>query len=52
MVRMGLQEPKELFVIEGLTHADLYDHVDVAGPKLVKFFGKALAQVQEGDKGR
>lgn len=37
------QEPKELFVIEGLTHADLYDHVDVAGPKLVEFFGKALA---------
>jgi len=37
------KEPKELFVIEGLTHADLYDHVDVAGPKLVEFFGKALA---------
>jgi fermentation-respiration switch protein FrsA (DUF1100 family) len=36
------KEPKELFVIEGLTHADLYDHVDVAGPKLVEFFGKAL----------
>ena len=37
------KEPKELFVIEGLTHADLYDHVDVARPKLVEFFGKALA---------
>jgi fermentation-respiration switch protein FrsA (DUF1100 family) len=37
------KEPKQLFVIEGLTHADLYDHVDVAGPKLVEFFGKALA---------
>ena len=37
------KEPKELVVIEGLTHADLYDHVDEAGRKLVDFFGKALA---------
>ena len=37
------KDPKELFVVDGLTHADLYDHVDVAGPKLVEFFGKALA---------
>lgn len=37
------KEPKELMVIDGLTHADLYDHVDVAGPKLVDFFGKHLA---------
>ena len=29
-------------VVDGLTHADLYDHVDVAGPKLVEFFGEAL----------
>lgn len=36
------KDPKELFVIDGLTHADLYDHVDVAGPKLVEFFGKNL----------
>lgn len=36
-------EPKELLVIDGLTHADLYDHVDVPGPKLVEFFGKHLA---------
>jgi fermentation-respiration switch protein FrsA (DUF1100 family) len=37
------KEPKELFVIEGLAHADLYDHVDVAVPKLVQFFREALA---------
>ena len=37
------KEPKELLVVEGLTHADLYDHVDEAGSKLVEFFGKNLA---------
>ncbi|KAK4934802.1 hypothetical protein LTR10_024020 [Elasticomyces elasticus] len=37
------KEPKELIVIEGLTHADLYDHVDEAGAKLVEFFGHNLA---------
>lgn len=37
------KEPKELFVIDDLTHADLYDHVDVAGKKCIDFFGKALA---------
>lgn len=36
------KEPKELLVIEGLTHADLYDHVDEAGAKMVEFFGKYL----------
>ena len=36
------KDPKELYVIEGLTHADLYDHVDEAGKKLVEFFGKYL----------
>lgn len=36
------KEPKELFVVEGLTHADLYDKVDAAGAKLVGFFGKSL----------
>ncbi|KAF2109782.1 Alpha/Beta hydrolase protein [Lophiotrema nucula] len=36
------KEPKELVVIEGLTHADLYDHVDEAGRKCVEFFGKWL----------
>ncbi|KAH6877120.1 Alpha/Beta hydrolase protein [Thelonectria olida] len=37
------KEPKELSVIEGLTHADLYDKVDEACVKLVDFFGKNLA---------
>ena len=37
------KKPKELFVVEGLTHADLYDHIDEAGAKLVEFFGKSLA---------
>jgi len=36
------KEPKELMVIEGLTHADLYDKVDEAGVKCVDFFGKHL----------
>lgn len=36
------KEPKELFVVDGLTHADLYDNVDVSGAKLVEFFGKYL----------
>ncbi|KIV91564.1 hypothetical protein PV10_06089 [Exophiala mesophila] len=37
------REPKELYVVDGLTHADLYDHVDEAGSKLVEFFGSGLA---------
>ncbi|KAK1660115.1 Alpha/Beta hydrolase protein [Colletotrichum godetiae] len=36
------KEPKELFVVDGLTHADLYDNVEVAGAKLNEFFGKYL----------
>lgn len=36
------KEPKELFIVDGLTHADLYDHVDVAGQKCVDFFAKYL----------
>ena len=36
------KEPKKLVVLEGLTHADLYDHVDEAAPSLVEFFGKYL----------
>ncbi|KAJ5081472.1 hypothetical protein NUU61_009736 [Penicillium alfredii] len=37
------RDPKELFVVDGLTHADLYDQVDEAGAKLAEFFGKSLA---------
>ncbi|KAJ6437352.1 X-pro dipeptidyl-peptidase (S15 family) protein [Purpureocillium lavendulum] len=36
------KEPKELYVVEGLTHADLYDKADEAGAKMVDFFGKYL----------
>jgi len=36
------KEPKQLVVLDGLTHADLYDHVDEAGPHCVEFFGKYL----------
>ena len=36
------KEPKELYVINGLTHANLYGHVDEARSKLVEFFGKYL----------
>ncbi|KAL6244301.1 hypothetical protein RBB50_008543 [Rhinocladiella similis] len=36
------KEPKELFVVDGLTHADLYDHVDEAGPRLADFFASYL----------
>ena len=40
------EEPKELFVIDGASHFDLYDkeeHVTPAAAKLAEFFGKALA---------
>lgn len=39
-------EPKELFVIDGATHIDLYDrdeHVTPAVAKLTEFFAKHLA---------
>lgn len=36
------REPKELFVVEGKNHFDLYDDLVVSGPKLVEFFGKNL----------
>lgn len=36
------KEPKELFTIEGKNHFDLYDDLEVAGPKVVEFFGTHL----------
>lgn len=36
------REPKELFVLDGVTHADLYDRIEVAGKKLVDFYGQYL----------
>lgn len=36
------REPKELFVVEGKNHFDLYDDLAVSGPKLVEFFEKNL----------
>ena len=39
------KEPKELFVVEGASHVDLYDKPEFVNPvveKLLDFFGKAL----------
>ena len=36
-------EPKELFVVDGKKHIDLYDDLSVTGPKLVAFFEKWIA---------
>lgn len=36
------REPKELFVVDGKNHFDLYDDLSVSGPKLVEFFRKNL----------
>ncbi|KAJ3472467.1 hypothetical protein NLG97_g10964 [Lecanicillium saksenae] len=37
------KEPKESFVIDNVTHTDLYDRVEEAGKKLGEFYGKYLA---------
>lgn len=36
------KEPKELFLVPGKGHVDLYQDADVSEPKLVEFFAKAL----------
>ncbi|CAH0037916.1 unnamed protein product [Clonostachys solani] len=36
------KEPKELLVVLGKNHFDLYDDLTVSGPKLSEFFGKHL----------
>lgn len=35
-------EPKELCIVPGKTHAELYDDVSESGPRLVSFFSSAL----------
>ncbi|CAK47820.1 hypothetical protein CBS115989_4866 [Aspergillus niger] len=37
------REPKELFVVQGKNHFDLYDQLQESGPKLVQFFTGNLA---------
>ncbi|KAH0592221.1 hypothetical protein MHUMG1_10077 [Metarhizium humberi] len=39
----GAKEPKELFVIRGKNHFDLYDDLAESAPKLIAFYAKALA---------
>lgn len=36
------KEPKELFIVSGKNHFDIYDDLTESGPKLVEFFGKNL----------
>ncbi|KAJ5719337.1 X-Pro dipeptidyl-peptidase (S15 family) protein [Penicillium malachiteum] len=36
------RDPKELFIVEGKNHFDLYDDLTVSGRKLLEFFGKSL----------
>ncbi|KAM3447414.1 hypothetical protein MY3296_008765 [Beauveria thailandica] len=40
----GAKEPKELFVIDGKSHFDLYDDLEQSAPKLVEFYVAALAK--------
>ncbi|GKZ17366.1 hypothetical protein AbraIFM66951_010738 [Aspergillus brasiliensis] len=42
-VQVRAREPKELFVVPGKNHFDLYDQLEESGPKLVQFFTKYLA---------
>jgi len=38
------REPRELFVVEGKTHANLYDDYHIALLKLVGFFEESLTK--------
>ncbi|GES57732.1 X-Pro dipeptidyl-peptidase (S15 family) protein [Aspergillus terreus] len=44
------EEPKELFIVEGKNHFDLYDDVTGSGPKLVEFFGRYLGSPKPSSK--
>lgn len=47
------REPKELYVIEGATHIDMYDRPQFVTPavaKLAGFFGRHLADARGGRK--
>jgi fermentation-respiration switch protein FrsA (DUF1100 family) len=39
-------EPKELVIVEGKSHVDLYDDLSVTAPKLVEFFAKNLVSAE------
>jgi fermentation-respiration switch protein FrsA (DUF1100 family) len=41
---------KELFVVEGKKHIDLYDDLGVTGPKLVEFYGEWLGRGVDGSE--
>ncbi|KAK4078587.1 uncharacterized protein Triagg1_2918 [Trichoderma aggressivum f. europaeum] len=40
----GARDPKELFIVKGKNHFDLYDNFIESAPKLVEFYANALAQ--------
>ncbi|KAK0763228.1 hypothetical protein N5P37_004214 [Trichoderma harzianum] len=40
----GAKEPKEVFIVKGKNHFDLYDDLTESAPKLVEFFANALTQ--------
>ncbi|EGX45666.1 hypothetical protein AOL_s00169g272 [Orbilia oligospora ATCC 24927] len=48
----GAKEPKELFVIKGRNHFDLYDDLTESAPKLVEFYRKALLHLSQDSLAR
>ncbi|KAJ4861176.1 dienelactone hydrolase family domain-containing protein [Trichoderma breve] len=40
----GAREPKEVFIVKGKNHFDLYDDLTESAPKLVEFYANALTQ--------